>query len=180
LDNWRQAAALRTVLRLRQQHRAQDPLAVRLESHLPPNVLNVLVPTSRGGNEEAAGDERAAGGEGGRADVTVAHTAERGPGDVTLWGGALGEYTDLWSWRNGVTGGTEGYAVEATDSGVGVKQREDADALLDPDTLQITTVHRTHFLSTLVSLAISAMTCRSALFISFCVLLTDCRQIMSN
>ncbi len=139
------------MLRLRQQHRAQDPLAVRLESHLPPNVLNVLVPTSRGGNEEAAGDGRAAGGEGGRADVTVAHTAERGPGDVTLWGGALGEYTDLWSWRdganqignkNGVTGGAEGYAVEATDSGVGVKQREDADALLDPDTLQITTVHR--------------------------------------
>ncbi len=41
---------------------------------------------------------------------------------------------------------------------MGVKQKEDADALLDPDTLQITAVNRTHFLSTLVSLAISAMT----------------------
>jgi hypothetical protein len=134
------------------------------ESHLP---TNVLVPTSRGRNAVATSDGRGAGGEGGRADVTVAHTAKRGPGDVTLWGGALGDYTDLWSWRdgasqignrNGVMGGAEGYAVGTTDSGVGVKQKEDADALLDPDTLQITAVNRTHFLSTLVSLAISAMT----------------------
>ncbi len=70
------------------------------ESHLP---TNVLVPTSRGRNAVATSDGRGSGGEEGKADVTVAHTAKGGPGDVTLWGGALGDYTDLWSWRDGAS-----------------------------------------------------------------------------